>query len=366
VAREASAAFLSLRALSKSYGSTRAVADVDLDVAAGELVTLLGPSGSGKTTILMAVAGFVEPDVGDIAVAGRSLRGVPPYRRNVGVVFQQYALFSHLTVSRNVAYPLAVRRVPKAEQRGAVSEALELVRLSGLGDRYPRELSGGQQQRVALARALVFRPPILLMDEPLGALDRKLRAEMQLEIRDIQRQLNITTVYVTHDQDEALTLSDRIAVVHEGRIVQIGTPREVYERPQNVFVARFLGDSNLLPGRVTMKEDSRLVVRSGELTLRVRAADFRDGEEMWILVRPELIRLDTPGAEDGYPALVEEVLYLGATVRLTVRAGGQRIILSAAPHTLPPGIGPGHAVSVVWDESAPVLLRPDPVTSPLP
>ncbi len=363
----AAPAFLSLRGLSKSYGSTRAVAGVDLDIAAGELLTLLGPSGSGKTTILMAIAGFVEPDEGEISVAGRSLRGVPPYRRNVGVVFQQYALFPHLTVAQNVAYPLAVRRVAKAEQRRAVAEAIELVRLGGLADRYPRQLSGGQQQRVALARALVFRPPVLLMDEPLGALDRKLRAEMQLEIRGIQRKLGITTVYVTHDQEEALTLSDRIAVVQDGRIAQLGTPREVYERPKSAFVAQFLGDSNLLPGRVAGTEDGRLVVRVGELIVRTSAGEgFLKDDEVWVLLRPEVVRLDPPDATQCHPAVVEQALYLGAAVRLTVRVGGHRLLVTSGPHAVRDGVSPGQSVTVGWDDCVPILLRPEPSAAPSP
>jgi len=219
---------LSVTGLGKAYGDSIAVEHVDLDVRAGELVTLLGPSGSGKTTLLMSIAGFAEPDTGCITLDGRDITTLAPHRRGIGVVFQQYALFPHLTIAENVAYPLAVRRVPPAQRKAAVTEALQLVRLEMLASRRPAQLSGGQQQRVALARALVFRPPVLLMDEPLGALDRKLRAEMQLEIRNIQRSLGITTVYVTHDQEEALVISDRIAVMHRGRIEQIDTPEFVY------------------------------------------------------------------------------------------------------------------------------------------
>jgi putative spermidine/putrescine transport system ATP-binding protein len=355
--RAPDSAFLALRGVSKSHGPTRAIADVDLDIGPGELVTLLGPSGSGKTTVLMAVAGFVEPDAGEIWLAGRSLRAVPPYRRNVGVVFQQYALFPHLTVADNVAYPLAVRGVPRDEQRRAVAGALELVRLGGLADRYPRQLSGGQQQRVALARALVFRPPVLLMDEPLGALDRNLRAEMQLEIRAIQRQLGVTTVYVTHDQEEALTLSDRIAVVHEGRIAQLGTPREVYERPRDAFVARFLGDSNLLEGMVVGTQPGRLAVRAGDLLLHVRATEeLRDRDRVQVLLRPERIRLLPGSAAPQHLAVVEQVLYVGAVVRLSVRVAGQRLLVMTPPHAVPEGLAPGDSVGVGWDDGAPMLL----------
>jgi spermidine/putrescine ABC transporter ATP-binding subunit len=354
--------FLSLRGVSKVYGATRAVAGVDLDIAGGELLTLLGPSGSGKTTLLMAIAGFVEPDIGDILLQGRSLRGVPPYHRNIGVVFQQYALFPHLTVAQNIEYPLAIRGVPRAERRRSVTEALELVRLFGLGDRYPKQLSGGQQQRVALARALVFRPPILLMDEPLGALDRKLRAQMQLEIRAIQQQLGITTVYVTHDQEEALTLSDRIAVMQDGRIAQLGTPLDVYERPRTPFVADFLGESNLLRGTVVAGDGGELVVRTEDgLMLEATFREgFRAGDPVLVLLRPEQIQV-SPGhdAAPGHPGAVESRAYLGAMLRLVVRVGTQQLLVTANPRDLPEAVGCGKAVTVRWEPGVPVLLRPD-------
>jgi spermidine/putrescine ABC transporter ATP-binding subunit len=354
--------FLSLRDVSKAYGAAQAVAGVDLDIAAGELLTLLGPSGSGKTTLLMAIAGFVEPDVGDILLQGRSLRGVPPYHRNIGVVFQQYALFPHLTVAQNIAYPLAVRAVSRAERRRAVAEALELVRLFGLADRYPKQLSGGQQQRVALARALVFRPPILLMDEPLGALDRKLRAQMQLEIRGIQQQLGITTVYVTHDQEEALTLSDRIAVMQDGRIAQLGTPLDVYEWPRTPFVAEFLGESNLLRGTVAGSDGGELVVRTEDgLILRTTFREgFRSGDQVLVLLRPEQIQV-SPGHEaaTGYPGVVESCTYLGAMLRLAVRVGTQELLVTANPRAVPDAVGSGKAVTVRWEPGVPVLLRPE-------
>ena len=241
--------FLSARNIRKAYDGIVAVDDVSFDVEEGELVTLLGPSGSGKTTVLMCVAGFVDPDGGDIALRGRSIGDLPPHKRNIGMMFQQYALFPHMTVLDNVAYPLTVRRVGVKERTAAVMEALALREAGRHGEALPKELSGGQQQRVALARALVFKPPILLMDEPLGALDRKLRAEMQMEIRAIQRKVRITTLYVTHDQEEALTISDRIGVMHEGRLVQIGRPMEMYDRPVDIFVADFLGEANILHGR---------------------------------------------------------------------------------------------------------------------
>jgi ABC-type Fe3+/spermidine/putrescine transport system ATPase subunit len=231
-----------LAGLTRYYGETAAVREVSLAVGAGEFVTLLGPSGSGKTTTLMIVAGFVEPSAGDVRIGGRSVLGLPPHRRNLGVVFQSYALFPHMPVFDNVAFPLRMRRVDRTETRRRVAAALDMVQLGALAERRIHQLSGGQQQRVALARALVFEPPVLLMDEPLGALDRKLREQMQLEIKRLQRALGLTAIYVTHDQEEALLLSDRVAIMHEGAIHQVGAPAEVYERPATAFVADFVGE----------------------------------------------------------------------------------------------------------------------------
>ena len=235
-----------LRGLRKLYGDVAAVDGVDLDVGRGEFFTMLGPSGSGKTTTLRLIAGFERPDEGTISLRGRDVSGDPPYARDVNTVFQDYALFPHMTVDENVAYGLKIRRVPRAERRTRVDEALETVRLTGYGARRPAQLSGGQRQRVALARALVNHPQVLLLDEPLGALDLKLRQEMQIELKRIQREVGITFIYVTHDQDEALTMSDRLAVFNQGKIEQVGPPAEVYEHPQTEFVAGFVGVSNLL------------------------------------------------------------------------------------------------------------------------
>ena len=239
-------AILEVHALRKAFGPVVAVEDVQFTLGRGEFVTFLGPSGSGKTTTLEMIAGLTRPTSGRIFLNGKPIDPLPPYRRDIGVVFQHYALFPHMTLSRNIAFPLEMRRVPRAEVRRRVGEALELVGLAGYADRLPRELSGGQQQRVALARALVFRPPLLLMDEPLGALDKKLREQMQLEIKQIHRGLDASIVYVTHDQDEALVMSDRIAVFNGGRIEQIGPPEELYDRPKTRFVAGFLGEFELL------------------------------------------------------------------------------------------------------------------------
>src|SRR5207249_1438913 len=239
-----------LRQLSKSFGPVRAVDGVTLGLARGELLTILGPSGSGKTTTLRMIAGFTQPSSGAVLLDGKDITGLPAHRRDIGLVFQNYALFPHLTAGQNVAFPLQMRKISASEVRRRVAEAFALVGLKGLEERHPRELSGGQQQRVALARALVFRPRLLLMDEPLGALDRKLREQMQLEIKHLQKTLGITVIYVTHDQEEALFMSDRVAVTNAGTIVQIGTPVDLYNRPADRFVADFIGESNFLSGTV--------------------------------------------------------------------------------------------------------------------
>ena len=290
--------------LRKNYGRVVALDGVDLTIERGEFFTLLGPSGSGKTTLLRLIAGFERPDAGVIELGGRDISPVPPYSRDVNTVFQDYALFPHMTVAENVQYGLRVRRVPKAERRERATRALEMVRLGGLGERKPTQLSGGQRQRVALARAIVNEPQVLLLDEPLGALDFKLRQEMQIELQHVQREVGITFVYVTHDQEEALAMSDQIAVLNNGRIEQVGTPLEVYERPQTDFVAGFIGISNLIE---------------------------RDGRHMTI--RPEKIRLLAEGEDPPPGARVEtgrirDVIYVGVLTRYIVDldAGGELVV----------------------------------------
>jgi putative spermidine/putrescine transport system ATP-binding protein len=293
-----------VRGLRKNYGAVVALAGVDLRIERSEFFTLLGPSGSGKTTLLRLIAGFERPDGGTVELNGRDISGVPPYARDVNTVFQDYALFPHMTVVQNIEYGLRVRRVPKAERRKRAARALEMVRLGGLGDRKTAQLSGGQRQRVALARAIVNEPQVLLLDEPLGALDFKLRQEMQLELQHVHREVGITFVYVTHDQEEALAMSDRIAVLSQGRIEQIGTPLEVYERPRTDFVAGFIGISNLIE---------------------------RDGRHMTI--RPEKIRLLADGEEAPLGAHVEtgrirDVVYAGVLTRYVIDldAGGELVV----------------------------------------
>ena len=355
-----------LASIAKHYAAVRAVDDVSLEIRPGELLTLLGPSGSGKSTLLMIIAGFVQPDAGDVLLNGHSILDLPPHKRNIGIVFQQYSLFPHLSVLDNTAYALKVRGVPRAERERAAAEALALVKLAGFEGRRPSQLSGGQQQRVALARALVFKPPILLMDEPLGALDRKLRAEMQLEIRGIQRQLGITTVYVTHDQEEALTISDRIAVIHDGRIAQLGSPVEMYERPASPFVADFLGESNLLPGKVASAANGAVVVRTAG-GLDIRAVDdgrFRPGDDVVAALRPERIAVGARAAASArHGGSVEQLIYLGASLRLLVRLGGDRLVASVNRHALDFEPVVGAEVQVGWDLGAPILLHPDSRTA---
>ncbi len=311
-------------------GSVVAVEDVDLSIAAGEFFSLLGPSGCGKTTTLRMLAGFEEPTSGRILLYGRDVVGVPPYRRDVNMVFQHYALFPHMNVYDNIAFGLRHKKVPRDEIERRVTESLRLVELEGRERRRPRQLSGGQQQRVALARALVNRPRALLLDEPLGALDLKLRRAMQLELKRIQREVGITFVYVTHDQEEALTMSDRLAVMNAGRIEQLGTPRELYERPATRFVADFLGTSNIFGGRVERHDQAWAIAGLGPRErVLLRAADgLEAGQHVEIVVRPEkmaLHALEAPPPPPTHCALrgtVTEVVYLGTSTTYSVRTDG--------------------------------------------
>ncbi|KOG27002.1 ABC transporter ATP-binding protein, partial [Streptomyces viridochromogenes] len=320
---------LSVVALRKTYGDVVAVDEASMEIAAGEFVTFLGSSGSGKTTTLMMIAGFCEPDSGTITVGDRDVTRLAPQKRGLGFVFQQYLLFPHMTVAENVAFPLTLRGVGKDEIRRRVGETLEIAGLSGFGGRKPRELSGGQQQRVALCRALVYRPPVILMDEPLGALDKKLRDQLQVEIKTIQQELGLTVIYVTHDQEEALVMSDRIAVMRNGLIEQFDTPRELFERPRTPFVADFLGAANFLPGRIEQHTDAHTLVRldaSGTL-LKARRHDLSSGSQVKVAVQPG--RLRACATDDGFcTGTVETATYVGTLVRAGVRIdGGQAPLL---------------------------------------
>jgi ABC-type Fe3+/spermidine/putrescine transport system ATPase subunit len=317
-----------LEAVSKTYGPVRALDRLDLAVREGELLSLLGPSGCGKTTSLNVIAGFVAPDAGRVLIDDADVTGRPAWQRGLGVVFQSYALFPHLSVGENVAFGLRERRVPAAAIAARVAEALALVRLPGAEARRPRELSGGMQQRVALARALVIRPRVLLLDEPLAALDKKLRDEMRVELREIQQRVGITTVFVTHDQHEALGLSDRIAVMNEGRLEQLGTPREVYERPSTRFVADFVGASTLL--EATAVSASCVELAPGVRVEVARSRPLVPGERLHLLVRPERVEVGGDGAP-GLAARVASVTYLGDRLDLRVELAPGLLVRALAP-----------------------------------
>ena len=307
---------ITIRGLTKTYGSVHALDSVDLDVRSGEFLTLLGPSGSGKTTLLMVLAGFTRPDHGSLKFGETEVIRTPPHKRDLGMVFQNYALFPHMTVAENIAYPLKIRQMTRADIEPRVEGALETVQLGGYGNRRIGQLSGGQKQRVALARAIVFEPRILLMDEPLSALDKKLRDRMQIELRRLHDKLGLTTVYVTHDQREALTMSDRIAVINHGKLMQLGTPVEIYDHPTNRFVADFIGESAFLPA---LREN-------GAITYAGRALAVEDaphrGERLLIMLRPERLQLingDASPEINRFPASVEDVVYQGDSFLLYAR-----------------------------------------------
>jgi putative spermidine/putrescine transport system ATP-binding protein len=321
---------ISVTELTKKYGRVFALNAVSIDVRAGEFLTLLGPSGSGKTTLLMAIAGFNRPDSGRICFADEDITVLPPHKRGVGMVFQNYALFPHMSVFENVAFPLKLRKISAEEKHHRVMEALKTVQLSGYAERGIDQLSGGQRQRVALARAFVFGPKILLMDEPLSALDKKLREEMQIELKQLHRQLGVTTVYVTHDQREALTMSDRIAVINEGELAQIGTPREIYNRPANQFVASFIGESSFIP---LHRDDSGQLVHEGVAVLPV--PNEETGKEWSLVIRPERLLLEKPKAKrtNGkiyFDGVITELVYQGETAIVMIELGNGKILTSRA------------------------------------
>ena len=357
-------ASVELRRLTKRYGADTVVDGFDATVAPGEFFSLLGPSGSGKTTTLMMVAGFAPIDAGSLVVDGRDLSGVPPERRGFGMVFQNYAIFPHLDVFENVAFPLRARGVAKAVIQERVGWALGLVQLGALGKRYARQLSGGQQQRVAIARAIVFHPSLVLMDEPLGALDKNLRFDMQTEIKDIQRRLRMTVLYVTHDQEEAMNLSDRVAIMRGGRIEQVGTPREVYEHPANVFVAKFLGEANLLPGTVEHADTGGVAFRlaGDELLLASRRSSQAAGKPGALFVRPEKLTLgrgDGAAAGNALSGTVCRASFLGNTMRYAVEVSpGLTLTVDTPNHGAAFHPATGEAVRVTWAPEDSSVLQP--------
>lgn len=356
-------ASVSLTDLEKSYGGVPAVARVSFDIQSGEFLTLLGPSGSGKTTTLMMMAGFETPTAGDIAVDGASVVAVPPYRRNLGMVFQNYALFPHLSVAENVGFALKQRGVPKAERARLVGEALELVRLPGYSERYPRQLSGGQQQRVAVARAIVFKPRLLLLDEPLGALDKQLRENLQIEMRRLHAELGITFVLVTHDQEEALTMSDRIAVMNEGKVAQIGRPEDLYDRPCNRFVAGFIGQSNFLSAVVCGVENDSVVTNCGGVLLRAMTS-LRPaiGAEVSLTIRPERLRfadsvLEPGSAVNRLAVTVAGAVFAGESCRYVVKGdSGISMVLKEASSAVVRRRAVGERTEIVWSVADTILL----------
>jgi putative spermidine/putrescine transport system ATP-binding protein len=357
----ASSSSVELKGLSKFYANSTApaVADVNLHIAPGEFVTLLGPSGSGKSTTLGMVAGFTKVSAGSILLDGSDVSLVPANKRNLGMVFQSYSLFPHMTVGENVEFPLRQRKIPRAERIRLVKEMLTRVQLGSFGDRSPQQLSGGQQQRVALARALVFNPGVLLLDEPFGALDKRLREAMQMELSTLHRELGTTCIFVTHDQDEALAMSDRIAVFSEGRIEQVGSPRELYENPASLFVAEFLGDSTIFHGRVGADGRSIETPRLGVFAAPNVSGDMAPGDSAALVVRPEKLRLSQLGQTahgNQVPGEVVQVVYRGAVESVLVAVAPNTVVTAhqAGGH-FPAQVG--DQVSVVWDGSEGVLVR---------
>ena len=345
-------------AIGKTYdGVTPVVDDLNLDIERGEFLTLLGPSGSGKTTTLMMLAGFETPTSGEILLDGKPLSRVPPYKRQIGMVFQNYALFPHMTLAENIGFPLSVRGVAKDEIASRVDRALDMVQLGGFGGRRPAQLSGGQQQRIAVARALVFEPKLVLMDEPLGALDKQLREQMQLEIRRLHQRLGVTMVYVTHDQAEALTMSDRIAVFHRGKIQQLDRPERLYEAPANAFVARFIGENNRLEGTLETVTGNRCSIRiAGDARIEGSlASPLPAGSPVTVSLRPERVQISAPGhtipaaAGCSLEGTLREVIYLGDHVRARVALPANDDFTVKRPideaHRLP---AIGKAVELAW------------------
>ncbi len=327
-------AFVAFERVQKSYdGVTLVVKDLNLRIGKGEFLTMLGPSGSGKTTCLMMLAGFETATHGDILLGGRPINNIPPHKRGIGMVFQNYALFPHMTVGENLSFPLEVRKIGKSERERMVKEGLDMVQMGDFINRRPSQLSGGQQQRIALARALVFKPDLVLMDEPLGALDKQLREHMQYEIKHLHESLGITVVYVTHDQSEALTMSDRVAVFEDGRIQQLATPDDLYERPENAFVAQFIGENNTLKGRVTEKNGDIVTVET-DGGLKVRALSVADGGvggQTQLSLRPERVALTGDGPNVA-EARVLELIYLGDHIRCRLDVAGNDQFIVKVPN----------------------------------
>jgi spermidine/putrescine transport system ATP-binding protein len=350
--RVAGSVDVAVDAISIAYGDTVPVRDLSLNIKAGEFLSLLGPSGCGKTTTLRAIAGFVTPTAGDIRIGGRSVVDVPPNRRSIGMVYQNYALFPHMTVAENVAFGMKMRGFPRSKIAERVRQLLAKLQLSSLGERYPSQMSGGQQQRVALARALAFEPSVLLLDEPLAALDKQLRSDMQFELRKLQREVGITTIFVTHDQEEALSLSDRIAVLNEGKILQVGAPRDVYAFPAHRFVAEFIGEANMLQGVIGQNGGASVLVIEGFPAGCRLFGRYRDGDAV-MMVRPEFMRFHQLSNAQGVagcsvPGRVVNVVYVGTVLKYQIEAGAGRVLRVDVPADSREVPAIGDAVTVSW------------------
>jgi putative spermidine/putrescine transport system ATP-binding protein len=355
-------AAVEFRDLRKSYGGVIAVDGVSLAIETGEFLTLLGPSGSGKTTLLNIVSGMVLPTSGSVLIAGQDVTQIPPRHRGLGMVFQNYALLPHMTVFDNVAFPLRIRKFPRATIEREVMAALALVRLGDHAKRKPRELSGGQQQRVSIARCLVYKPKLILMDEPLGALDKKLRLQLQLEIKKIHDELGVTILYVTHDQEEALVLSDRICVMNNARVEQTGTPHQLYFHPRNEFVADFLGESNLIAGEVESVADGVAEVRTDD-GARLRAlasAQCAPHRRIKILLRPEAVRISAQAEQrqHGINGIVQDRIFVGQATKYVVAAGNLRIVAQLNSSSRAQAFAPGEQVFIDWSENDSTVLDP--------
>ena len=348
-----------VRSLAKHFGTVKAVDDVTFSAEPGSFLTLLGPSGSGKTTTLNIIAGFESPTAGEVFLGSDSITSIPTYKRNIGMVFQNYALFPHMTVAQNIAYPLQMRRMSKSQIDQLVAEAQQMVQLEGFEDRYPKQLSGGQQQRVAIARALVFKPPLLLMDEPLGALDKKLREQMQIEIKRIQNQTGITVIYVTHDQEEALVMSDQVIILNNGRLQQIGSPTEIYDRPQNRFVADFIGEANLLDAEIR-KENEHFIVELSDLNIQFDAplGMALDPGKMTISIRPEMLWLDSEtNVAPGIEGQIEELIYVGESTKYIVKVLDKQVVIKQPKRTDTGRFSKGDQVTILFNIADMVFIN---------
>jgi putative spermidine/putrescine transport system ATP-binding protein len=366
-----SSSSLTVKKLAKNYGQFVALAETDLTVADGEFLTLLGPSGSGKTTLLSLVAGLTHPDGGEVCIGENDVTYQAPHHRDIGVVFQNYALFPHMTILENIAFPLKMRKVAAAQARERALAALEMIKLPHIAQRYPKELSGGQQQRVALARCMVYRPSIILMDEPLGALDKKLREHMQLEIKRIHRELGTTIIYVTHDQEEAMTMSDRICLMNAGKIEQLGTPDDLYFRPRTLFVADFLGESNLLPAKIVASQGNEIDVLVGARGIKASATkngDIQQDTSIHIMVRPQNMVIEKAVAGDvrNFQATVTDVMVTGSLTKvyMSTEEDGIPALVSAFPTRISgETFHLGDKVSLSWHASDAVAITEQPKAS---